>query len=710
MRSLGTAARTGGVPSYPTLENSGKATSSARTQYRRSALPRTAWAAGVAVAAVLVLSVLAAVPLASSSAPASVAGAAGGATAGSTGVAPSVVPATTPANNLAPIATIAVGGSPEFAVYDPANGFVYVPNWGNNNVSVIHGTSVIATLNVGSVPFSATYDPANQEVYVVNEGSNNVSVINGTSVVGSVHVGSIPQFASYDGANERLYVSNSGSSNVTVINGTSVVATIPVGADPSRVVIGQGSGGGGGGGWSPAVTNPVIYVPNTGSNNVTVVGGLTGTQVLASVPVGTSPQFGTWDPNNVWLYVPNLGSNNVSILTSTSPYKVLATVPVGSAPFSASFVPSTGNVLVVNSGSGTVSVLGGVLVESVVATIPVGSGPEYVTQDPAPENLLLVPNTGSGNVSVISGTKAVASLSAGGSPIFGTLDPANGLVYVQNFNSANLTVLGPSVPVTFKAHGLPPGTPWSVTAGSPPTTEANTTVNGLGTVVFHEVPGLLSFSFAGPAGYGIAKVVGTGLPSQSSVNVTGPSVLTVTFGALEKVFFNESALPQFELYAGATWSVNLTPALSHGGPAPQSASTNGPSLNFTAPAGASYKFVVTGPGAEYKVLPPKGGVHVPAHAFTKTVKFKLLTAAVIFKETGLASGTSWTVTISNGTSPVFVYPFSVSGNTSSIKLNLPAGNYTWSVSSAGHTPTTGSGALTVVVPSTATTIQTGPWT
>ncbi len=656
------------------------------------------------------LSVAAAVPLAVPSAvPVTGPGASGAATA--PGVAPSVTAATSSPNNLAKIATVPVGGEPQFAVYDPTNGLVYVPNWAANNVSVLNGTSVVATLNVGSIPFSTTYDPANHEVYVVNEGSGNVSVINGTSVVASVPVGSLPQFATYDSANERLYVSNSGSANVTVINGTSVVATIPVGSDPSRVVIGQSSGGGGGGGWSPAVVaSPVIYVPNTGSNNVTVVGGISGTQVLASVPVGTSPQFGTWDPNNVWLYVPNLGSDNVSVLTSTTPFHVLATVPVGSSPFSATFVASTGNVLVVNSGSGTVSVIGGLMTETVVATIPVGSGPEYITQDPAPENLLLVPNTGSHNVTIISGTKPVASIAAGTAPIFGTLDPANGLVYIQNFNSANLTVLGPSVPVTFKAHGLPPGTPWGVTAGSPATTENNTTFSGLGAVVFHEPLGPLTFSFSGPAGYGIAKVVGTGLPSQSSVNVTGPSVLTVTFGPLEKVFFNESSLPQFELYAGAVWSVSLTPALSHGGPAAQSASTNGSSINFTAPAGASYKFVVTGPGAEYKVLPPKGGVHVPAHAFTKTVKFKLLSAVVIFKETGLASGTDWTVTISNGTSPVFAYPFSVTQNTTSIKLNLPAGNYTWSVSSAGHTPTTGSGTLTVVVPSTATTVETGPWT
>lgn len=623
-----------------------------------------------------------------------------------------VVPSVGPSNPLHVIASLPVGGEPEFATFDTVTGNLYVPNWGNNNVSVIHGTHVVGTIEVGSIPFSATFDPANGFVYVVNEGSNNLSVINGTTVIASVPVGSTPQFASYDSVNERLYVSNSGSANVSVVNGTSVVATIPVGSQPSRVIIGGASGGGGGGGWSPtpAVAGPIIYVPNTGSNNVTIVGGAGGSSILGNVPVGSGPQFGTWDPANVWLYVPNSNSNNVSILTSVAPFRVLATVAVGTSPFSASYLASTGQVLVVNSGSGTVSVLGGLNTESVVATIPVGSGPEFVAQDGAPVNEVLVPNTGSGNVSVLSGSRAIASLPAGLAPIYATIDPTDGYVYVQNFAGTNLTVYAPTLNVVFKAHGLPSGTPWNVSAGSPPVVRSNVTVGALGTIVDHVLSGRLNFTFHGPAGYGIAKVTGGSVLNQSAANITTPTTISVTFGPLETLYFNESNLSKFQAYAGAPWNVSIAPALLRGGPAAQFASTTGTSLQFTVPAGASYKFLIGGPGPEYKVAGPKGGVHIPAHTLTHTVKFVLLTAVVVFHETGLASGTSWTVTITNGSSPAHTYPFNTTASTASIALHLPAGNYTWTVSSLGHTPTTASGSITVIVPSPATTVQTGPWT
>lgn len=627
------------------------------------------------------------------------------------GVTAAVVPAAAAGSPLHVIASLPVGGEPEFATFDTATGNLYVPNWGNNNVSVIHGTQVVGTVVVGSIPFSATYDPSNGFVYVVNEGSNNLSVINGTTVVASIPVGSTPQFASYDSFSERLYVSNSGSANVSVVNGTSVVATIPVGTQPSRVVIG-GASAGGGGGWSPTpgVAGPVIYVPNTGSNNVTIVGGLGGTSILGSVHVGSGPQFGTWDPANAWLYVPNFNSNNVSVLTSVSPFRVLATVAVGASPFSASFVASTGQVLVVNNGAATVSVIGGLNTETVVATVHVGSGPEFVAQDGAPVNELLVPNTGSSNVTVLGGGKAIASLPAGAAPIYATIDPTNGWVYVQNFAGTNLTVYAPTLSVTFKAHGLPAGTPWNVTTVAPAALLTNVTVGTLGTVVAHVLPGPLAFRVQGPAGYGLAKVVGAGVVNQSFANVAAPTTISVTFGPFETLFFNESNLSKFQAYAGAPWNVSITPTLAHGGPAAQFAATNGTSLQFTVPAGGSYKFLVGGPGSEYKVPAPKGGVHIPAHALTHTVKFVLLTSVVVFKESGLASGTAWTVSITNGSSPARIYPFNTTATTASIVVRLPSGSYNWSVSSAGKTPGTASGAIVVVVPSPSTTVLTGTWT
>ena len=594
---------------------------------------------------------------------------------------------------LAVLGTIAVGGLPEFATYDAYTGTIYVPNWANGNVSLIEGTAVVGTAPAGLVPFSATYDPANHYVYVVNRDSNNVTVLDGTAVVGNVHVGSAPKFATYDSANGFLYVDNSGSSNVSVLSGTSVLATVPVGQDPSSPVVGGGSGGGGGGGWAPtpAASLPPVYVPNTGSDTVTVIGGATGTTVEATVPVGASPQFATWDPQNVWLYVPNNNSSNVSILSSVSPYNVLYTVSVGSNPFSASYNSSTTDVVVVNYGSANLSVLGGALTNTVTATIPVGTGPQFLAQDPPPIDRWLVPNTGSGNVSVISGTTDQGSLPGGSFPVFGTVDPETQDVYVQNFLSANVTVIGPAgnatVPVTFKAAGLPAGSTWSVTSGAPPVTVSNRTVHSSGQLVVDTPKGAFRYVIAGPSGYAPAKITGPGVPSLVETNVSGPTSLSVTFALVENLTFRESGLP-----TGASWTVVLRSPLASGGPAPQAASTTTTSLSFSAVKG-KWTFEVSGP-AHYLAKPATGSVGVPAHASVKTVKFALVVGKVTFSESGLKKGTLWGVNVSG---PV---DCNVNGTASKLTCLLVSGNYTFTVRPVpGETATPPSGPLSVAAPS-----------
>lgn len=84
---------------------------------------------------------------------------------------------------------IAVGTSPMGMALDSANGYIYVANYGSNDVSVIQQNSVVATVNVGTEPIGVTFDSSNSEVYVTNFGSNTVSVIQGTSVVTSISVG-----------------------------------------------------------------------------------------------------------------------------------------------------------------------------------------------------------------------------------------------------------------------------------------------------------------------------------------------------------------------------------------------------------------------------------------------------------------------------------------------------------------------------------------
>ena len=604
------------------------------------------------------------------------------------------------ASPLAKFATIPVGAEPEFATFDPSNGYLYVPNWGANNVSVLDGTTQVASVPVGSVPFSTSYDPTHGYVYVVNQGSNNVSIISGTHVIANVPVGTAPVFATYDGFNEKMYVANSGSASITVLNGTVVNATVSVGSNPSHPVFGSltGGGGGGGGGWAPGSAAPAaasnfIFVPNSGSNNVSVLGGTYGTTVVTSIPVGTHPQFAIWDPNNVWLYVPNEGSNNLSVLTTTS---VLYTVPTGNSPYSATLDAANGQVYVANYGSGTVTAIGGVNVNTVVRTIPVGTNPEFITEAPSPKQVLVVPNTGSGNISVLNATTDLGSILAGSGPIFSTPDPATKELYVQNFASANITLVGPSLALTFTAHGLPAGTTWSVHVDAPSESGSNTTVGRSGQIVLSVLgPGIVNFSLSPPSGYGVAKVSGPNFPSQTAVNISVPETLTVTFAPIENVTFAEVGLPN-----GTAWWVDLTPALPHGGPAGANVSGSGTTITVSLVAD-SYHFRVA-PEPNYRAAPGHGSVGVPHHAITKTIHYRLVAAHVTFVESHLRAGTHWQVNITGGPA-LYTYPFIVTGSTSSLHLFIVNGTYTFQVAPvAGYAATPGTGTFTVAAPHAST--------
>lgn len=176
-------------------------------------------------------------------------------------------------------------------------------------------------------------------------------------------------------------------------------------------------------------------------------------------------------------------------------------------------------------------------------------------------------------------------------------------------------------PVIFRAHGLPPGSTWSVTTGSPPVTISNTTLGHRGKIYFNVTDGVMNYTITPPSGYGIQKIVGPGHPSQTSDLINGTTILTVKFSVFENLTFIEKWLPP-----GSVWAVSIWSSLPHGGPAPQSGS------NTTGPSGGSITFsVVKGPWkfnvseipANFTVHPHKGTVGVHGHhPVTRHLRFR----------------------------------------------------------------------------------------
>jgi YVTN family beta-propeller protein len=615
-----------------------------------------------------------------------------------------------PGSNLANVPT---GTSPQTVTYDPINGDVYVANFQSDNVSVINGTSAVGNVTVGNGPEYAAFDSADGEIYVANSGSNNVSLLSGTTVVGTVAVGADPGYATFDSANDCVYISNYASDNVSVLSGATVIATLNVSVGPSALTYDPGNG--------------FVYVSNTGSDNVSV---LNGTTVAGSVIVGVGPGTSAYDPENGFVYVPNYASNNVSVINGNA---TVASLAVGVDPEFVTYGGS-GLIYVSNTITDDVSVVQGT---AVTGNVTAGTDPGSAAFDNA-NGLVYLSNSVSDNVTVINGATPVASIDVGIDPGFSAFDPGNGYVYVSNTGSNSVSVIGAAPPtiyaLTFAEAGLGPGASWTValngTAGSSTTStiafngsngtypftvdpvpgytispsSGSVVVDGAATltnITFTPVPapkysviftetGLpagtawsvsfngtgkgsrtSSISFSEPNGtYGFST---TGIPGyvenpgNGSVTVNGSAVAQpIAFAAeiapVYTLSFAETGLPD-----GTSWSVavNGTPATSRN-----------PQIDFTELNG-TYVFTIPAP-AGFTADPSSGRVTLSGAGANETIRFTSITVpsyAITFTESGLPSGTNWTVGV-NGT-----------GNTSvssTIVFRLTNGSYLLSVESGNR--------------------------
>jgi hypothetical protein len=211
--------------------------------------------------------------------------------------------------------------------------------------------------------------------------------------------------------------------------------------------------------------------------------------------------------------------------------------------------------------------------------------------------------------------------------------------------------------VTFAETGLPSGTSWSITMNG--AEESSSTAS----IAFTEPNGTYSYSITPIPGY---TTTYTG-----QVTVNGASITQdVTFvTAKYTVTFTETGLP-----SGTNWSVTLNGLK-------ESSSTA--SIAFDEPNG-TFGYSIT-PIAGYSTT-YSGEVTVNGASITQDVTFTQVTYSVTFTETGLPSGTSWSVTL-NGTTQ--------SSTTSAIAFTEPNGTFGYSINPIPGYSTTYSGQVTV---------------
>jgi len=223
------------------------------------------------------------------------------------------------------------------------------------------------------------------------------------------------------------YITNAGSDNVSVIDidRNVVVATVPVGSSPQGVAVNT--------------MGTRIYVGNAGSNSVSVIDAASNS-IIATIPVGSEPSGVAVNAAGTRVYVANDLSNNVSVIDAAT-NTVIATIPVGALPFGVVVNPAGTRVYVVNAESDSISVID-TAANAVVATVPAAADPFAIAVNSAGTRVYVThltdvePITASVSVIDTASNARIATVSLGRNGAAGVTVNATGTrVYVA-------TVLG----------------------------------------------------------------------------------------------------------------------------------------------------------------------------------------------------------------------------------------------------------------------------
>jgi YVTN family beta-propeller protein len=530
----------------------------------------------------------------------------------------------------------------------------------NGPVSSVHSTSS---------SFGGTDSEASANIATTMELESVAPATNlANTVIATIPLGHSPGLGAYDSANGNIYIP--GADTVSAISGrtNSVTAAIRVGNGPDTPAFDGANGD--------------LYVANDASSNVSVIAGSTNS-VITSVPVGAYPSWPAYDSTNGDIYVPT-GFAGMSVISGTT-NTVVATIPVGECPQTPIFDNANDNLYVVNECSYNMSVISG-LTNTVTATIPLGNNstePVNGVYDSLNGDVY-VPNVGNYSVTVISGStnEVVGWIEVGPLPYTPAFDSANGDLYVPSDLAGSVYV-----------------------------------ISGLTNKVLTEIPvGLFPASPVFDSSNGDLYVVTDSNNVIAISGVTNTVVANLTVGvypylpvfdsANGNLFVSNSGSNDVSVIAGG-YPVTFIETGLLSGPWSVSVSTTARSAQAGSPimieaTNGTWTFVV-GAVAGYIVNPTSGAVTVAGGPQAIAVTYSVgvpPTYLVTFSETGLAPGTTWTVSL-NG------YAQNTSGTT--IAYQVPTGTFQFSVEPvSSYTVTPAKGNVTVTAEPTSVSITFTP--
>ena len=239
-----------------------------------------------------------------------------------------------------------------------------------------------------------------------------------------------------------------------------------------------------------------------------------------------------------------------------------------------------------------------------------------------------------------------------------------------------------SYAVTFTESGLPASTSWTVTLNG---TVNSSTTSSIG---FLEPNGNYTYLVSAVSGYNATPTTGYVLVNGTSAGVS--IAFSVAASGQYALTFSETGLP-----AGSSWSVLLNGTT-------YSTTTTGILVMVT---NGSYDYQVSSV-TSYSPVPANGTTTVAGASKTVSIAFYEL-YPLAFTETGLPSGTNWSVTLT-GTSPSVIQVVGLasvsathwSDGTSTVSFKVTNGTYTYTTSASGYNTTTGTVSVSGAAPAT----------
>ena len=566
-------------------------------------------------------------------------------------------------NMLAPVAPIAVGKFPVGVMFDPHDDDVYVTNSESNTVSVIADSdnTVIATVTVGTNPWGIAYDPAQDEIFVACNGDGEVYILNGTTntVAGSVLLGAnyAPEGIAFDSASDMLYVAEFAEHSVAVV--------YPVGMPGSAVYLASLPAGSGPEGVAYDATDNQVFVSNFVSNNVTVYAqpGHDAFYVAANISIGAEPTGIAYDSGVDEVFTDEAGAGALEAIDAATD-SAIGGVSIEGDPYGVAVDTGHDSLYATNFLQGSVTVLS-VPTSGVTPTVTftetgLPSGAEWYVNVTGQTPL-------SSTVVGTSGTTLEIQLSAGSYRYVAATSWSNWTTP----SPGEFTVASQDVPeavpfsavryaVTIRESGLATGASWWLNTSLGPSVEEIVTSSGGASGSLELQNGSYSFTattnwknFTTPNATGQFDVAGTATTVYLEFTSTG-------VGPTFAVTFLQHGLP-----TGVTWYVNISGETG--------LSATGKSLLIDLPNGG-YDYAASSNSAAYR-SPPASSFTVANSAQEVNLTYTSVTIPLFeveFSESGLPSGTNWSVTIPS----VATQSARVPGT---VDFNLTNGSYEFSM-------------------------------